>query len=405
MFHKKLLAFIWKLFFLSLPFSFIAFPILGENYPAFGIPDILIIVVSFLSIINSKVNKKILYVFLFVIYSLIVTLIFRDAGFSFVPSLLMFIVVLLPIVTSQQETLGVHNVIKIGLTISFLFGIYDLVCIFFHSNNLLIELPYSIKQGGVFREAYLISRISSGFIESSWYSYYLVFTFIYLDKKNESSFFRYATVVFIFVSLSLSGLILFFAYLASKINFKSIKFRFTNRSRWASFVVIIYLLFAPNNISYIYTRLKLLPHLVMNPQFNTLTSESTRISGMLLPITYFKENSISRIMFGEGFSLSDTWIIKRFRGNKNEFGRGIGVPNTSLLLIGSGIIGSILYLIMITVLLRKFREKKLLVFVLIFYLTTGLIISSLTWLLFYYFIFVTNYPKNEFVKNKIRGGY
>ncbi|MHB1002044.1 MAG: O-antigen ligase family protein [Armatimonadota bacterium] len=427
---KRILHFLIGLFLFTFPLE--RFGIVIGGYPV-TIPFIAISMISLMLVIYAKFKKRqaivAISLLIWIIGSLIVT-----GRYSSIISVFMFIIMLIPslsILPPNLENTAFKWLIR-GSILSLVFALYDAFSTYtgapaFQDISPLF-LTQNIDQGIFF-------RLKSTFLEPSVYAIYLAFMIIILDyipvdymKKWKRYLLFTLYSLALVMTLSISGWILIAIYYLTKIllRLSSIlknKVHFNAKSVMLALagIVIIGILSVPvsnmleiNISEYAYARLFRTAQVTTQGNYE---NEGTRTNIYKVVLDYFSKTGVEGILIGEGFNSYESWLIENYsRALRSTMIEG-KISNTyAVIALGSGAVGLILYLFLITSFmplklkrLFDYRTQYILCYFIVWVTSqfaTGTLILYYIWgYLFIFFIIVNSYknklpqPQKAYVDN------
>jgi len=379
----------WGLFFIAIPFS-----VIGITYKTydFSVPTIIILLISALYILRGQFQSCFKWIYIYILYVFIsCCILFLLKGYNSFPSFLLLLLFLIPI-TSSVKINNAERIVQYiiaGLYISFIFFIYEYIVARNGSINLLTANPFALKAG---ISSHL--RVSGGFKEPSWYAFYLFNCMVFL-KRNfpQKKITIWLTIIFIFISTSLAGILLVIAYFGIEIA----------KGKHAGIVIIsvcALLIFLTSDISNKYVSYyynKTLKSFNSVGHMRDDTSEALRINAFIVGVKYFEDAGTGTLKaaFGEGYAFQQVWIKEKFKGFINEFGKGYVTNLLIVTFISLGFIGLILFLKISWIMSLHFYSKSMFFIFLIYLSSLGFLIFFLTWHIFYLGLFNINEQNNE----------
>ena len=400
--RKLLESYIFNNYYLTsflFPFFIIGLNLFG--YP-FNIPFIAFIFLSVSIILGGTVNSKLLYIsLLFIVWSLL-TAVFSNSVFDHLPSLISFVIVILPLTAKKEikklDTNRISKLLLISYYIVITYWVFQYLAFYLDFPSLNEVFPLSPQIKYFWNSSIKIPRFSAFFKEPAHLIVYLITIYVLVDKNLISFsianrlFIKFSVIFIIIITLSLKGIgILLIYYLISFS--KEIRYIINTGKPKKAFINTIIVFFSTLLI------LLVLYFFHINNGFNKFAdalvlrvskvedvikgnrntgSEAVRINVVKIGVEYIQKEGMLKSLYGEGFAKHDLWI-KDNVGNKFRNGK---IQNVFIIVfISTGFIGIILFLsLLLAIFLSYNLNFNLIIISLLFFFFSGYLILYLNWI-------------------------
>jgi hypothetical protein len=375
---QKLFIFLVNMFYLFFATSGMGI-FLGERF-VLSLPIICLILMDVILILMlitnlSKVRvKPFIFTSFLVVWSVLVSATRYDIS-TFILTLLGFILMLIPLIIKipVPDKVTLSKFYCQGLLLSFIISYFEFFLALFFKLQFVNILPFiAHKSVGDLSNSLNISlnRISSLMTEPSEYSFFLVFGYISLDyllykgsiKRSTSIFMKFNIVLFLILTFSISGFILFGLYLVLSNAFLSFQKNGTKTllgntlSFFAVIILIVILIKSVPEIEIAFSSFtnRTFSFLQMNDVDNLNTSEGSRSSSIKIAVDSLN-SSYGFVGQGFGKNLSD-WIASEYSNSLfGRTGRGEIYNTYAAITIGLGIPGLLAF---IGIIYQSFKTTK-----------------------------------------------
>lgn len=376
---------LYRVFAFSVPFAIIAVP-LGAYL--FSVATFLLLCLDLLLVLRGRfLAGPLVSVAVFLAWCLL-TAVGRLEVRTYLFSFLALASMLIPVTASITDAVRSQKVLQAlvyGLIGSFILGAYQVgvnaglppLVEFFNA----IGLGAAGGTGGLDASVYFgFHRVQSAHTEPAHYAHYLVFSYALIDQADQRGIrvlhprlIRGTIVFFIFATVSLSGLIMFFGYLGlvGLIEWRQrILGKLFSINFWGlvPLLVMVGLLISEyygqgiwEYILWTYSRIE---DAITAIQLGLVKgSEASRARSATIFIEYWDSQDWWTALVGEGYGNQSEWLIQNYGHLKGtSFARGSVHNNFAYIGITTGVIGIILYLCFIVSLIRKRSGIPLAVF-------------------------------------------
>lgn len=400
-FSVQLLVLLMLTAIFSFPFASVGVSI--GNY-FLSLPNLAVMVLSFVLFFVGAFEKKRFYVFASTIFIFFIITFPRHNLSSFVPSLAVFSMMILPLAIG----FGRFDVFRLKVLAyrSFLYGFY-VIAVF-----VLIEFVVSnISEGmwgniqGVLPVTNLVStyagvnRAQAFFSEPSYLAIYACFSFYVFDVLEMASgvsraFEKVVSALIVLSAVSTTGFLMLLLYNVPKF-FKGIKISFRGVLRTKKFsarilfkrifalvagVLVVWL--SSDIVMKNVERIMMIQDVIAERSY--LGSVGFRINSILMLYDYYQSTGVQGLLIGEGYSNYEHWISNNF---SHLVGTSIAEGQVSNMLTGivmsTGLVGSfVIFLFVYLVVADLWREAvwPTIIFFGLFFLSYGNVTSSFFWL-------------------------
>lgn len=370
------------LYIVTIPFSIFGFRFF--NYD-FSIPFLFLSIYSLSSIFLGKFNRSI-SVFIFFSFVFISTLISSvDSNSNSFYSFLVLSIFLIPLVIGLPKGLKSHTVYDLvvkSIYISLFLWSFEALSFYFNIPTLLFDFPFSLKTNGNYKYDSFLVRFSGGFREPSWYSYFLVASYIFIYHSQHR---RLQHIILSLIAILLCGSLSGIFMVSIHYFFNNIKYLFKLNTIYVLIVLFFLVLISFNFSISSYLGERIITTINVFGEMNGNSSEAVRVNSIFVGIKYFQDGLVQplSLLFGEGYGNNEEWIMNKFSGFSNEYALGFVTNLLVVNFISLGFIGLFLYLIMIYDLSKKYLNYSFFIIYIIFLNSTGFLVFFLTWHFFY----------------------
>lgn len=366
-----------------------------------NIPTISILILDIILILRGKFNRSdLIYISLFISWSLI-GVIYRYPFWTYFPSLVFSLCLILPLSANWNnvriDKSRILDYMILGAIFSMILIPFELYFRYEHLFGLVgNELWFSIDNA-----SFCYYRPSALMLEPSHYVFVLTFIYILVDIFKERNIYckyfllyKYCYFFTLILSISLSGMVLFFIYIILKLLFRlsgHILYRkiiVIRKRQLVNFIMVLILIFILNAItnnfigritSKVAERVLVTKDVVLKQKAEG--SSGLRSSFIWVSKIYVNGSPITSLLMGEGFSNYRYWLKNHTKQIGYDSGEAYNLY--LILLLSVGIIGLIIFMMMVLVLshvcLNSFSEMLFIFIFILSFFTHGYLMMYWVW--------------------------
>jgi len=343
---------------------------IGGGY-ILSVATVILLIADLLILVRGKFwSGPLVAVVLFLLWCFL-TAVGRYEVSSYLPSLLALSAMLLPIVASISTRVDSKKILKAfnaGLIASFPLGVWDI------GVNLGLPTLTDTFPLGLWGTDYIQESIYFGFYrvkaaqtEPSHYAHYLVFAYSIVDQADRRGLtiqnmyiLKIFTVLLIFLTVSLSGLIMLISYWGAVVvsDWRSILYKRLYKFKfWVYLTIGIVFLFVAlqwigeDILEYTLWLWGRMEEAIVAIQLGLVAgSEASRAYSAVIVFEYWANQDWFYILFGEGYANHQQWLMQEYSYLQDQnvsFARGDIHNNFAMLGIATGVIGLLAYLLFV----------------------------------------------------------
>lgn len=365
-----------------LAFFFFPLSVIGLEYNGyiFNISTIIIIIYSLYYILFVRqFHPKILLILVMLYFWFFITSLINEVARLSLLSLTSLIFMSLPVSYkfSDRETGQIMRGFRDSIIAVSPFLVYDILVSLLGIPPLEnIFTPFASTSSGYVMGIY---RIKGSFLEPSYLAIYLnLYLYITFHNKTDSTdIFRPILIIALIVlTFSLTGYILLILIV--------LFYSFSKKKRFVRYYIIAIVLFGillPNLTAFMMNRVF---RAIKYYQYGMVElSEGSRVNTINVMFDYFKKEGGGKALYGEGFSNHDKWLMNEYASYSPRlvaYARGHINNIISVIGISSGIIGIIIYMMLLRGYVKNISIKKSSLLLLIsINITIGFLIGNILW--------------------------
>lgn len=291
---------------------------------------------------------------------------------SYLPSLLALTAMLIPIVASTSRCIDPQKILKAlvaGLLVSFLLAAWD-VGVNLGLPPITETVPIGLWGTDYIQESvyFGVYRVKSAQTEPSHYAHYLAFMYAVIDQADRRDLevprpvlLKVSIVFFLLMTISLSGLIMFIGYLGA-VFFLEWRERILRKVMspylWLGLpigvvsLVIVLQQTGQNVLEYPLWLWGRVDKAIAAIRLGLVVgSEASRAGSAAIVFEYWTQQDWLHTLTGEGYANHEHWLLQNYgylSSLNASFARGDLHNNFAMVGIATGVIGFVMYIVMIT---------------------------------------------------------